>query len=64
MIERLSSRHLVLLGIGHTNAHILRMWQMNPIPDTDLTCIDMHFQPSPRHLLRDDASRFGWSGIA
>ena len=39
MIERLSARHLVLLGIGHTNAHVLRMWRMNPIPDTDLTCI-------------------------
>lgn len=39
MIERLSARHVVLLGIGHTNAHVLRMWKMNPIPDTDLTCI-------------------------
>ena len=29
----------MLLGVGHTNAHILRMWGMNPIPDTDLTCI-------------------------
>ena len=39
MMERLSSRHVVLLGIGHTNAHIVRMWRMNAIPDTDLTCI-------------------------
>jgi selenide,water dikinase len=39
MMERLSRRHVVLLGIGHTNAHVLRMWRMNPIPDTDLTCI-------------------------
>ncbi len=39
MIERLCARHVVLLGIGHTNAHVLRMWKMNPIPDTDLTCI-------------------------
>lgn len=37
--ERLAGRHVVLLGIGHTNAHIVRMWRMNPIPDTDLTCI-------------------------
>lgn len=29
----------MLLGIGHTNAHVLRMWGMSPIPDTDLTCI-------------------------
>lgn len=37
--ERLAGRHLVLLGIGHTNAHVLRMWRMNPIPNVDLTCI-------------------------
>ena len=39
MIERSCSKHIVLIGIGHTNAHIVRMWGMNPIPDTDLTCI-------------------------
>lgn len=38
-IERLCRRHVVLLGIGHTNAHVLRMWKMNALPDTDLTCI-------------------------
>ena len=37
--ERLARRHVVLLGIGHTNAHIVRMWGMNPIAGTDLTCI-------------------------
>ncbi|WP_077023343.1 selenide, water dikinase SelD [Fuerstiella marisgermanici] len=37
--QRLASRHLVLLGIGHTNAHIVRQWGMNPIADVDLTCI-------------------------
>lgn len=37
--ERACRRHIVLLGIGHTNAHIVRMWAMNPLPDTDLTCI-------------------------
>jgi len=37
--ERLASKHIVLLGVGHTNAHIVRMWAMNPIPDTELTCI-------------------------
>ncbi len=42
MRDRLNSRHLVLLGIGHTNAHVVRMWRMNPIPDTDLTCISDH----------------------
>lgn len=39
MNERLASRHVVLLGIGHTNAHVLRMWRMQPLPDTDLTCL-------------------------
>ncbi len=39
MIERLASRHVVLMGIGHTNAHVLRMWRMNRPPDTDLTCL-------------------------
>jgi selenide, water dikinase len=42
MIQRLKRRHLVLLGIGHTNAHVLRMWKMQPFPDTDLTCISDH----------------------
>ena len=37
--ERACRRHIVLLGIGHTNAHVVRMWAMNPLPDTDLTCI-------------------------
>lgn len=39
MMERLPSQHVVLLGIGHTNAHVLRMWAMNPIKDASLTCI-------------------------
>lgn len=37
--EHLPSRNLVLLGVGHTNAHIVRMWAMQPFPDTSLTCI-------------------------
>ena len=39
MMERSARQHIVLIGIGHTNAHIVRMWGMDPIPDTDLTCI-------------------------
>ena len=39
MNERLPSKHVVLLGLGHTNAHIVRMWGMHPIPDADLTCV-------------------------
>jgi len=30
---------IVLLGVGHTNAHVLRMWRMAPIPDARLTCV-------------------------
>ncbi|QDT10054.1 selenide, water dikinase SelD [Planctomycetes bacterium K23_9] len=37
--DRSCSKHIVLVGVGHTNAHIVRMWGMDPIPDTDLTCI-------------------------
>jgi selenide, water dikinase len=33
------SSDLVLLGIGHTNAHVLRMWRMHPIPGVRLTCV-------------------------
>ncbi|MEZ6131716.1 MAG: selenide, water dikinase SelD [Planctomycetaceae bacterium] len=37
--ERLAAKHIVLLGVGHTNAHIVRQWGMHSLPDTDLTCI-------------------------
>ena len=37
--DRACRQHIVLLGMGHTNAHVVRMWAMNPLPDTDLTCI-------------------------
>jgi selenide, water dikinase len=36
---KLPSRQIVLLGVGHTNAHIVRMWRMQPIPDAQLTCV-------------------------
>ncbi|MEQ9410733.1 MAG: selenide, water dikinase SelD [Fuerstiella sp.] len=39
MLSELAGRHVVLLGIGHTNAHIVRMWGMNPISGADLTCL-------------------------
>lgn len=35
----LPSSDLVLLGVGHTNAHVLRMWKMRPIPGVRLTCV-------------------------
>lgn len=37
--DRLPSKQIVLVGVGHTNAHVVRKWGMNPIPDTALTCI-------------------------
>lgn len=35
----LSSKRVVLLGIGHTNAHVLRKWIMEPIRDASLVCV-------------------------
>ncbi len=36
-----SMRHrIVLLGVGHTNAHVLRMWGMgHAVDDTELVCV-------------------------
>jgi len=39
MNDALPSRDLVLVGAGHTNAHILRMWRMQSIPDVRLTVV-------------------------
>src|SRR5438477_1813975 len=39
MQSTLPQHDIVLLGVGHTNAHVLRMWRMQPIPDARLTCI-------------------------
>lgn len=39
MQTSLPEREIVLWGIGHTNAHVLRMWRMRPIPNTRLTCV-------------------------
>lgn len=32
-------KHIVLLGIGHTNAHVVKEWGNDPIPGCTLTCI-------------------------
>src|SRR5262245_50265846 len=37
--SHLPSRDLVLIGAGHTNLHVVRMWRMRPIPDVRLTLI-------------------------
>src|SRR5579864_8239202 len=39
MDESLPSRDLVLIGAGHTNLHVVRMWKMRPIPDVRLTLV-------------------------
>jgi pyridine nucleotide-disulfide oxidoreductase family protein len=35
----LMNRCIALLGIGHTNAYIVRQWARDPIPDCRLVCI-------------------------
>lgn len=39
MQTELPRHEIVLLGVGHTNAHVLRMWKMRPLRDARLTCI-------------------------
>ena len=38
-MHTLPDRDVVLLGIGHTNAQVLRMWRMRPPPSVRLTCV-------------------------
>lgn len=39
MEQRLGTRDVVLLGIGHTHAHLVKQWAMHPIPDVNLICV-------------------------
>jgi selenide, water dikinase len=39
MNTQLPLRDLVLLGVGHTHAHIVRQWRMHPLPGVRLTCV-------------------------
>lgn len=39
MRSRLADRSLILIGAGHTNLHVVRMWRMRPIPGVELTLI-------------------------
>jgi len=36
------SADIVLLGIGHTNAHVLNKWRTAPLPGARLTCVSSH----------------------
>ncbi|MFN0056232.1 MAG: FAD-dependent oxidoreductase, partial [Planctomycetales bacterium] len=38
-MDRLPSRDVVLIGAGHTNLHVVRMWRMGAIPDARLTLV-------------------------
>lgn len=38
-MRTLPDKDVVLLGIGHTNAQVLRMWRMRPLPGVRLTCV-------------------------
>ncbi|MEM7557637.1 MAG: selenide, water dikinase SelD [Planctomycetota bacterium] len=35
----LGKHQVVLLGVGHTNAHVARMWKMKRPPDAELVCV-------------------------
>ncbi len=39
MQQKLAKHRIVLLGIGHTNAHVLKMWRMYPLPAAELVCV-------------------------
>ncbi len=39
MASNKAKHTVVLLGVGHTNAHVLRMWKMHPISDANLVCV-------------------------
>lgn len=40
--EKIPGRRIVLVGVGHTNAHVLKKWRSNPIADTELVCVSDH----------------------
>ncbi len=35
----MTNKNIVLLGIGHTNAHIVHQWERDPIERCNLTCV-------------------------
>ena len=44
MDQELPEHEIVLLGAGHTNAHIIRSWRMKPLPGVRLTCVSDHLE--------------------
>jgi selenide,water dikinase len=39
MERALGGKNVVLLGIGHTHAHLIKQWAMEPIPDVNLIAV-------------------------
>ena len=39
MDSSLASHDVVLVGAGHTNMHVVRMWRMSPVPGAQLTLV-------------------------
>ena len=46
MQKSLPKHTVVLLGVGHTNAHVLRMWKMKGLPDAQLICVSNMWKAS------------------
>lgn len=51
MHTKLPKHTVVLLGVGHTNAHIARMWRMKPIKDAQLICVSNRWKSSYSGML-------------
>ena len=51
MQTKLPKHTVVLLGIGHTNAHVLRMWKMKPVRDAQLICVSNAWKASYSGML-------------
>lgn len=51
MNSPLPQHSIVLLGVGHTNAHVLRMWRMQPLRDARLTCVSNFFEATYSGML-------------
>lgn len=39
MHKKIGRNNIVLLGVGHTNAHVVRMWKMQPLAGAELVCV-------------------------
>lgn len=51
MEKRLGSKTIVLLGIGHTHAHLVKQWAMTPLPDVNMVCVTDQWQATYSGML-------------